>query len=249
MQCPLTGGRDRVRGGDGWERKGWERERERCRGISLKCWQHDQLLLGGKTTLNVTKLSDVKPSYQHGCCSRNQLKSITPHIRDGPVERLSISDLPPAQNISPDVTSRGKETSSCPWGPEATCTPATWLWHDPIVGALWRFYFIWVHLTWQSWTLLKQEFLTLRPPSLLVSLNMGRVVLSSTLTQIHTRRFYHLPTSVCMSRWSPSWDYSGSGASTSLDGVTKGTTITEYCSLLHNGWWGWETKSQRCPSC
>lgn len=45
---------------------------------------------------------DVAPAELQS--SRNQLKSITPHIRDGPVERLSISDLPLAQNISPDVT-------------------------------------------------------------------------------------------------------------------------------------------------
>lgn len=34
---------------------------------------------------------------------------LTPHIRDGPVERLSISELPPARNISPDVTSPDHE--------------------------------------------------------------------------------------------------------------------------------------------
>lgn len=238
MQCPLTGGRDRVRERgkrEGWERKMGERERdergregwerERCRGISLKCWQHDQLLLVGKTTLNVIKLSDVRPSYQHGCCS-----CWTPQSSE------LINSNRSHQSRCDQSWKRNLLLIMRTWSHLRTCNLITW--HDPIVGALWRFDFIWVHLTWWSSTLLKQEFLTLCPPSLLMSLNMGRMVSRSTLTQIHG--FI-----ICQSLWLyeaqtgiiPVQEHAHMG--TSLDGVT--TILKANCFIMAG--LGWEKQN------
>lgn len=229
-------------GGIGWERGGRERgererwvrengmregergERERCRGISLKCWQHDQLLLVGKTTLNVIKLSDVRPSYQHGCCS-----CWTPQSSE------LINSNRSHQSRCDQSWKRNLLLIMRTWSHLRTCNMITW--HDPIVGALWRFDFIWVHLTWSS-TLLKQEFLTLCPPSLLMSLNMGQMVSRSTLTHevLSSASLYDFMTWIktfaslysCLDEAQtgiiPVQEHPHMG--TSLDGVT---TILKYC--------------------
>lgn len=134
MQCPLTGGRDRVRERGRERGKRGVREREGCRGISLivhmlTAWSAS---LGWENHFECYKAVRCQTFL-----SAWILLLLNSHLTSGMVQWsvcLYLSSHQPGTSVQmwPVLTMRT-------WSHLHTCNVITW--HDPIVGALWRFYF------------------------------------------------------------------------------------------------------------